>query len=76
MILIAFPAAFSLVLRAQLNRLLKSSDTLAAVEESAPEIVPGLGAASGIVKTRGSGGEGAEAEGLEGGMLDFLGKRI
>lgn len=76
MILILLPAAFSRVVRAQLKRVLKSSETDDAVELSAPLMVPGLGAASGTVNTIGSGVAGDDAEGFAGVMMEFLGKRM
>jgi len=39
-------------------------------------MVPGLGAVSGIVKTKGSGMGGLSARGLLGGMVLGVGKRI
>jgi hypothetical protein len=55
---------------------LKSSETADAADASAPDIVPDLGAESGIVKTIGSGVEGDPGTGLLGVMRDEVGKRI
>jgi hypothetical protein len=75
-ILIPFPAAFNLAVRAQLKRVLKSSETEAAAELSEPPMVPGLGAASGMVNTMGSGVGVEDAEGFAGVMIEFLGKSM
>jgi hypothetical protein len=69
------PAALNLVDSAQSNSVLESSETVEAVAASAPPIVPGFGAASAIVKTRGSGIGGAPTAGRDGVKLEFLGNK-
>jgi hypothetical protein len=69
------PAAFNRVVSTQSKRVLRSSDTDAAVDASEPPIAPGFGEASGIVKTRGS-EEGGGPEFLEGVMFVFFGKKM
>ncbi len=70
-----FPTAFRRVEIAQFKRVLKSSETADAAAASRPLMVPGLGALSGMVKTRGSGVGGEPGAGFEGVYIEFLGKR-
>ncbi len=49
---------------------------MVAVEDSRPEMAPALGAESGIVKTSGSGTDGAPGVGLFGVMIEEEGKSM
>lgn len=72
--ILPFPAAFNLVVIAQLKSVFESSDTAAAAPASSPPIVPAFGAASEIVKTKGSGMGGAPSTRREGVVVEFRGK--
>jgi hypothetical protein len=69
-------ATLNLVRSAQSNNVLKSSETAEAAAESEPEMVPGLGALSEIVKTSGSGTGGLPGLGFAGVIIEDLGKRM